>query len=106
MRFYTKEDKLINTGHGQIVDADLGSYFDSVPHAELMRSVARRVVDGAMLHLIATSVGTDVGVRAIGTKVEVLRKGLRSVLCSAICTCDGSCWGGRNSGTRSVGKRT
>jgi RNA-directed DNA polymerase len=44
--------KLINTGHGQIVDADLSSYFDNVPHAELMRSVARRVVDGAMLHLI------------------------------------------------------
>jgi group II intron reverse transcriptase/maturase len=44
--------KLINTGHGQIVDADLSSYFDSIPHAELMKSVARRVVDGAMLHLI------------------------------------------------------
>ena len=44
--------KLINIGHGKIVDADLSSYFDSVPHAELMRSVARRVVDGAMLHLI------------------------------------------------------
>src|ERR1700751_2060187 len=44
--------KLINTGHGQIVDADLSSYFDSVPHAELLKSVVRRVVDGAMLHLI------------------------------------------------------
>ena len=44
--------KLINTGHCKIVDADLSSYFDSIPHAELMRSVARRVVDGAMLHLI------------------------------------------------------
>ena len=44
--------KLINTGHTEIVDADLSSYFDSIPHAELMRSVARRVVDGAMLHLI------------------------------------------------------
>ncbi len=44
--------KLINTGHEEIVDADLSSYFDSVPHAELMKSVARRVVDGAMLHLI------------------------------------------------------
>ncbi|HEY3616267.1 MAG TPA: reverse transcriptase domain-containing protein, partial [Candidatus Sulfotelmatobacter sp.] len=44
--------KLINTGHRQIVDADLSSYFDSIPHAELMKSVARRVVDGAMLHLI------------------------------------------------------
>jgi len=44
--------KLINTGHEEIVDADLSSYFDSLPHAELLKSVARRVVDGAMLHLI------------------------------------------------------
>ena len=44
--------KLINTGHGEIVDADLSGYFDSIPHVELMKSVARRVVDGAMLHLI------------------------------------------------------
>ena len=44
--------KLINTGHGEIVDADLSGYFDSIPHYELLKSVARRVVDGAMLHLI------------------------------------------------------
>jgi len=44
--------KLINTGHGEIVDADLSSYFDALPHSELLKSVARRVVDGAMLHLI------------------------------------------------------
>jgi RNA-directed DNA polymerase len=44
--------QLLNTGHGQIVDADLSGYFDSIPHAELLKSVARRMVDGAMLHLI------------------------------------------------------
>ena len=44
--------KLINTGHQEIVDADLASYFDHLPHSELLKSVARRVVDGAMLHLI------------------------------------------------------
>jgi RNA-directed DNA polymerase len=44
--------KLINTGHGEIVDADLSSYFDTLPHSGLLKSVARRVVDGAMLHLI------------------------------------------------------
>src|SRR5215831_1493274 len=44
--------QLINTGHGEIVDADLSSYCDTLPHSELLKSVARRVVDGAMLHLI------------------------------------------------------
>ena len=44
--------KLINTGYREVVDADLSSYFDSLPHAELLKSVARRVVDRAMLHLI------------------------------------------------------
>jgi hypothetical protein len=28
------------------------AYFDTIPHSELLKSVARRVVDGAMLHLI------------------------------------------------------
>jgi RNA-directed DNA polymerase len=44
--------RLINAGHEEIVDADLSSYFDEIPHAELLKSVARRVVDGAMLHLL------------------------------------------------------
>jgi RNA-directed DNA polymerase len=30
----------------------LSSYYDGIPHAELLKSAARRIVDGAMLHLI------------------------------------------------------
>jgi RNA-directed DNA polymerase len=43
---------LVNRGYTEVVDADLSGYFDSIPHAELMKSVARRVSDGVMLHLI------------------------------------------------------
>jgi RNA-directed DNA polymerase len=43
---------LLNTGHTEVIDADLSGYFDSIPHAELMKSVARRVSDRHMLHLI------------------------------------------------------
>jgi len=44
--------RLLNTGHRDVVDADLSGYFDSIPHAELLRSVARRVVDRRLLHLV------------------------------------------------------
>jgi len=43
---------LLNRGYTQVVDADLSGYFDSIPHAELMRCLARRIVDGALLHLL------------------------------------------------------
>jgi RNA-directed DNA polymerase len=35
-----------------VIDADLSRYFDTIPHAPLMKSVARRVSDAKMLHLI------------------------------------------------------
>ena len=43
---------LLKSGHTEVVDADLSGYFDSIPHAELMKSVARRVSDGRLLGLI------------------------------------------------------
>jgi len=39
-------------GYTDVVDADLSKYFDTIPHSELMQSVARRVVDRWMLRLI------------------------------------------------------
>ena len=44
--------RLLTQGHQQVIDADLSGYFDSIPHAELMKSVVRRIVDRQVLHLI------------------------------------------------------
>jgi group II intron reverse transcriptase/maturase len=45
-------EKLLFRGHPEVVDADLADYFGSIPHAELVKSVARRIVDRRVLHLI------------------------------------------------------
>jgi RNA-directed DNA polymerase len=45
-------EELLFRGHRDVVDADLADFFGSIPHAELMKSVARRVVDRGVLHLI------------------------------------------------------
>jgi RNA-directed DNA polymerase len=45
-------DKQLFHGHPEVVDADLADYFGSIPHAELLQSVARRIVDRRVLHLI------------------------------------------------------
>src|SRR5262252_2760508 len=39
-------------GYTDVVDADLSCYFDSIPHDDLLKSVARRVADGSVLRLI------------------------------------------------------
>ncbi|MDJ0864435.1 MAG: group II intron reverse transcriptase/maturase [Gammaproteobacteria bacterium] len=44
--------RLLNTGYTEVIDADLSDYFDSIPHAELMQSVARRVSDRHVLALM------------------------------------------------------
>jgi len=45
-------EELLFRGHPEVVDADLADYFGSIPHADLLKSVARRIVDRRVLHLI------------------------------------------------------
>ncbi len=47
-----KVHELLGAGYTDVVDADLSKYFDTIPHSELMRCVARRIVDRDMLRLI------------------------------------------------------
>jgi group II intron reverse transcriptase/maturase len=43
---------LLFRGHRDVVDADLADYFGSIPHADLLKSLSRRIVDRRVLHLI------------------------------------------------------
>jgi len=44
--------KALLQGKHEVIDADLSAYFDTIPHAGLLRLVAGRVSDGAILGLI------------------------------------------------------
>ena len=45
-------DQLLKDGYTYIVDADLKSYFDTIPHDRLMSLVGQKVSDGRVLSLI------------------------------------------------------
>ena len=45
-------ERHLRSGHTEVVDADLSGYFDGIPHAELMKSLSRRISDSRVLRLI------------------------------------------------------
>jgi len=45
-------DRLLKSGHGWVVDADLRGYFDSIPKAKLKQRVTERIADGRVLSLL------------------------------------------------------
>lgn len=53
-------DRLLKEGYCHVVDADLRSYFDTIPHDRLMRLVAGSISDGRMLDLIESYLRQDI----------------------------------------------
>jgi RNA-directed DNA polymerase len=51
---------LLKQGFTHVVDADLESYFDSIPHAPLLRRIEERISDGAVLELIGAFLSQDI----------------------------------------------
>ncbi|MCL5670249.1 MAG: reverse transcriptase domain-containing protein [Acidobacteria bacterium] len=47
-----KVHQLLCAGYTEVVDVDLSKYFDTIPYCQLIHSVARRIVDRDVLHLV------------------------------------------------------
>ena len=88
-----------------VVDADLADFFGSIPHADLLKSLARRIVDRRVLHLIKMWLDCPVEetddrvVNGAQPRPRIIGAAFRRVHpfrpCWPIFTCAGLCWGGR-----------
>ena len=69
--------KGIEAGQFEVIDADLSGYFDTIPHRNLMRLVAKRVSDGSMLKLIRSWLRAPIEEREAGDGGKRRRKANR-----------------------------
>lgn len=53
-------DQLLKAGYNWVVDADLKSYFDSIPHALLIDRVKEKISDGRILKLLESFIEQDI----------------------------------------------
>ena len=53
-------DQLLKEGQTWVVDADLKSYFDSIPHEQLLKRIEEKVADGRVLELVRKYLGQGV----------------------------------------------
>jgi retron-type reverse transcriptase len=99
---------LLKSRHWQVIDADLSGYFDSIPHAELLKSVTRRISDRYVLRLIKMWLVAPVEeVDQRGRKCRTTRNkdmGLPSHRYSVTSTCVDLFWGGNYWDTSNVFK--
>ena len=63
-------DELLQQGYAWVVDADLKSYFDTIPHEKLMKRVAEKVADGVVLDVIEAFLKAKVMETVVGWTPE------------------------------------
>ena len=92
----TIRDRVADRGAREVIDADLSDYFNTIPHGDLLRCVARRVADGTVLAVIRQWLDAPVVERADdGGEIRTTqardtdrgpRKGVSSRRCWPTCT--------------------
>jgi RNA-directed DNA polymerase len=65
----------LHDGMCWVIDADVTAYFDTIPHDRLMKTVATRVVDGAMLALVKQFLEAPVVDERVGGRPQRTRQG-------------------------------
>lgn len=53
-------DQLVKVGFVWVVDADLKSYFDSIPHSQIIDRVKEKISDGRILDLLESFIEQDI----------------------------------------------
>jgi RNA-directed DNA polymerase len=53
-------EQLLDAGYTFVVDADLKSYFDTIPHAEMRARVVEKIADGRVLQLLDAFLSQEV----------------------------------------------
>jgi RNA-directed DNA polymerase len=53
-------EELLKTGHAWVVDADLKSYFDTIPHGQMKERVEEKVSDGRVITILEAYLKQDV----------------------------------------------
>lgn len=53
-------DRLLADGHAFVVDADLQSYFDTIPHDRLIARLEEKIIDGKVLDLVRSWLAADI----------------------------------------------
>lgn len=53
-------DRMLKAGYTHVVDADIKTYFDSIPHDQLMQEVRRNIADGRLLRLLTSFLKQDI----------------------------------------------
>jgi RNA-directed DNA polymerase len=75
-------DRLVRQGYVHVVDADLKSYFDTIPHDRLMDRLRTKIADGPVLALIESFLKADI---LDGAEQWTPRGARRKVRCSRRC---------------------